>query len=191
MLPLFGSIVIVAGSRRGFRAVNATGDIQSRMIEILRADITTLDVDAIVNAANSALVPGGGVDGAINRAAGPELARAMANIGRCATGQAVITPAFELRCRFVVHAVGPIWRGGGGDEDALLRSAYESAFRCALAEPTIRSIAFPAISTGVYGFPKERAASIALGVMREYEASFDRVVACLFDDESLAVYRLA
>jgi O-acetyl-ADP-ribose deacetylase len=160
-------------------------------IEAVTGDITTQRVDAIVNAANSALVPGGGVDGAINRAAGPELAHAMASFGGCPTGQAVMTPGFRLRCRFVIHAVGPIWRGGGADEDALLRSAYESAFRCALAEPTIRSIAFPAISTGVYGFPKERAAAIALGVMREYEASFDRVVACLFDDESLAVYRLA
>ncbi len=159
------------------------------MIDVVRADITTLDVDAIVNAANSGLIPGGGVDGAINRAAGPGLARAMAAFGGCATGQAVITPAFNLPSRFVIHAVGPVWRGGDHGEDDLLRSAYESSFMLAEREPTIRSIAFPAISTGVYGFPRERAAEIAVEVMRSHEKRFDRIVACLFDEESVTVYR--
>lgn len=159
------------------------------MIEIIRADITTLDVDAIVNAANSALVPGGGVDGAINRVAGPELAKAMAAFGGCETGQAVMTKAFNLPSRFVIHAVGPIWRGGRSREAELLRSAYESAFALAEGEKGIRSIAFPAISTGVYGFPRDRAATIAVEVMRSYETRFDRIVACLFDDESVRLYR--
>ena len=159
------------------------------MIDILRADITTLDVDAIVNAANSALIPGGGVDGAINRAAGPDLARAMSEIGGCPTGSAAITPAFRLPCRFVIHAVGPVWQNGHSNEDALLRDAYESAFALARAEPTIRSIAFPAISTGVYGFPKDRAARIALDVMRVNQTHFDRIVACLFDDDAVAIYQ--
>lgn len=159
------------------------------MIEVLKADITTLDVDAIVNAANSALIPGGGVDGAINRAAGPELARAMAAIGGCATGDAVITAGFDLTARFVIHAVGPIWQGGTRKEETLLRSAYESVFDAANTERSIRSVAFPAISTGIYGFPKARAAQIAVAVMRAHEQDLDRIVACLFDDETLALYR--
>jgi O-acetyl-ADP-ribose deacetylase (regulator of RNase III) len=159
------------------------------VIEVIRADITTLHVDAVVNAANSALIPGGGVDGAISRAAGPELGRAMRAIGGCKTGSAAITPAFDLPARFVIHAVGPVWSGGDANEPALLRSAYVSAFELARAEPSIQSIAFPAISTGVYGFPKELAAEIALGVMRTYQSQFERVVACLFDDESANLYR--
>jgi O-acetyl-ADP-ribose deacetylase (regulator of RNase III) len=158
------------------------------MIEILRADITTLRVDAIVNAANSSLAGGGGVDGAIHRAAGPALARAAIAHGPCATGDAVITPGFELRARFVIHAVGPIWSGGTRGEPDLLRSAYERSFQLAMEEGTIRSIAFPAISTGIYRFPKRLAAEIALGVMRSYETDFDRIVASLFDDESVALY---
>jgi O-acetyl-ADP-ribose deacetylase (regulator of RNase III) len=158
------------------------------MIEILRADITTLAVDAIVNAANSALAGGGGVDGAIHRAAGPELAPAAMAHGRCPPGEAVLTPGFRLPARFVIHAVGPVWAGGHRGEAAVLRSAYERAFAVARAEGTIRSIAFPAISTGVYHFPKREAARIALGVMREHEREFDRIVACLFDDESVRLY---
>jgi O-acetyl-ADP-ribose deacetylase (regulator of RNase III) len=158
------------------------------MIEILRADITTLRVDAIVNAANSSLAGGGGVDGAIHRAAGPALARAAIAHGPCETGAAVITPGFELRARFVIHAVGPIWSGGTHGERDLLRSAYERSFQLAKEEGTIRSIAFPAISTGIYRFPKRLAAEIALGVMRSYETDFDRIVASLFDDESVALY---
>ena len=158
------------------------------MIEILRADITTLNVDAIVNAANSSLAGGGGVDGAIHRAAGPALAVAAVALGPCAPGSAVITPGFELRARFVIHAVGPIWSGGTRGEQDLLRSAYERSFQLAREKGTIRSIAFPAISTGIYRFPKPLAAEIALQVMRSYELDFDRIVACLFDDESVALY---
>ena len=158
------------------------------MIEILRADITTLNVDAIVNAANSSLAGGGGVDGAIHRAAGPALAVAAVALGPCAPGSAVITPGFELRARFVIHAVGPIWSGGTRGEQDLLRSAYERSFQLAREKGTIRSIAFPAISTGIYRFPKPLAAEIALHVMRSYELDFDRIVACLFDDESVALY---
>jgi len=161
------------------------------VIEIVQGDITTLDVDAIVNAANSALAGGGGVDGAIHRAAGPQLVRASMALAPCATGDVVITPGFRLRARYVIHAVGPVWRGGGHDEEALLRSAYERSFALALAQGDISSIAFPAISTGVYGFPKERAAEIAIAAMREHESQFTRIVACVFDAETEALYRSA
>ena len=159
------------------------------MIEIVQADITTLDVDAIVNAANSSLLGGGGVDGAIHRAAGPELVHASAALAPCPTGDAVITPGFGLRARYVIHAVGPIWHGGDRDEIALLARAYHRAFALARDNPEIRTIAFPAISTGVYGFPKDRAAEIALDAMRANEASFERIVACLFDRQSAELYR--
>jgi O-acetyl-ADP-ribose deacetylase (regulator of RNase III) len=159
------------------------------VIELVRADITTLVVDAIVNAANAALAGGGGVDGAIHRAAGPELLEASRRFGHCDTGDAVITPGFRLPARHVIHAVGPVWHGGAQREDELLARAYESAFARALEAGDIRSIAFPAISTGVYGFPKPRAARIAVAAMRGHEHEFDRIVACLFDDESVALYR--
>ena len=159
------------------------------MIEIVRADITTLDVDAIVNAANSALAGGGGVDGAIHRAAGPALMAATRVFGRCATGDAVITPGFRLKARYVIHAVGPIWHGGKQREEELLARAYESSFERARTAGDISSIAFPAISTGVYGFPKLRAARIAVAAMREWEDEFERIVACLFDDEAVTLYR--
>ena len=158
------------------------------MIEIVRGDITTLDVDAVVNAANSTLLGGGGVDGAIHRAAGPELARASGPLGPCPPGEVVLTPGFHLRARFVIHAVGPIWSGGNHGEPAILRRAYEHAFRIARATPEIRSIAFPAISTGAYGFPKGPAARIALAVMIDNERQFDRIVACLFDRENEQLY---
>jgi O-acetyl-ADP-ribose deacetylase len=161
------------------------------MIEIVQGDITTLDVDAIVNAANSSLAGGGGVDGAIHRAAGPELVRASMALAPCATGDAVITPGFRLRAQYVIHAVGPVWRGGGNDEEALLRSAYERSFALALEQDDISSIAFPAISTGVYGFPKARAAEIAIGVMREHEAQLAQIIVCVFDAETEALYRSA
>jgi O-acetyl-ADP-ribose deacetylase (regulator of RNase III) len=158
------------------------------MIEIVQADITTLAVDAIVNAANSALAGGGGVDGAIHRAAGPELARAATAHGQCPAGEAVLTPGFRLPARYVVHAVGPVWYGGGRNEAATLRRTYERAFAVARAQGDIRSIAFPAISTGAYGFPKPLAAAIAVDVMRAQQAGFERIVACLFDAESAAAY---
>jgi O-acetyl-ADP-ribose deacetylase (regulator of RNase III) len=159
------------------------------MIEIIQADITTLDVDAIVNAANTALRGGGGVDGAIHRAAGPQLMRSLAQYAGCPTGEAVLTPGFELRAKYVIHAVGPIWRGGNDSEARLLSSAYESSFARAREAGDVRTIAFPAISTGVYGFPKRKAAQIALTSMHAYASDFDRIVACLYDGESAALYR--
>lgn len=157
------------------------------MIEIIQGDITRLEVDAIVNAANSRLRGGGGVDGAIHRAAGPELLAYLRRFDGCPTGSAVLTPAFDLKARFVIHAVGPVY--GDPDHAKLLASAYETSFRLARDEGSIRSIAFPAISTGVYGYPKEAAARIALARMGANEAHFERIVACLFDDESAAIYR--
>lgn len=159
------------------------------MIEILRGDITTLNVDAIVNAANGALLAGAGVCGAIYRAAGRRLIDATRKIAICATGDAVLTPGFGAKARFIIHAVGPMWSGGNEGEAELLRSAYRNAFRVAKSESSIRSIAFPAISTGIYGFPKEEAAAIALEVMRDNERDFDRIIACLFDAETESIYR--
>ena len=130
-------------------------------------DITTLDTDAIVNAANDALAPGGGVCGAIHRAAGPELARTCAAIGHCPTGEARITPGFRLPARYVIHAVGPVWRGGGSGEAALLESAYRSALLLA-EEHGLRSIAFPAISTGIYGYPLGEATDVAVSAVRRF-----------------------
>ena len=156
------------------------------------ADITTLDTDAIVNAANESLAPGGGVCGAIHRAAGPELARACAAIGRCPTGEARITPGFRLAAHFVIHAVGPVWRGGGEGEAELLASAYRSSMRLA-AEHGIRSIAFPAISTGIYGYPLEEATQIAVSAVRDAAGTsgVERVVFACFSPDVERVYREA
>ena len=156
-------------------------------------DITTLDVDAIVNAANESLAPGGGVCGAIHRAAGPELARACAAIGRCPTGEARITPGFRLPARYVIHAVGPVWHGGGEGEPELLASAYRSAMRLA-SEHGLRSIAFPAISTGIYGYPLEQATPVAVGAVRESAepaTTVERVVFACFSPEVERAYRNA
>jgi O-acetyl-ADP-ribose deacetylase len=161
------------------------------MIEVVRGDITTLDVDAIVNAANPALAGGGGVDGAIHRAAGPELLRASMSLAPCAPGDAVITPGFRLRAQYVIHAVGPIWYGGDRQEAEILRSAYDRSFALAMAQGDVRSIALPAISTGVYGYPRSSAAAIAVASMRAHERSFERIVACVFDAESEELYRRA
>ncbi|MEP6691662.1 MAG: macro domain-containing protein [Gemmatimonadaceae bacterium] len=158
------------------------------MIEVLRADITTLAVDAIVNAANVALAGGGGVDGAIHRAAGPALARASGALAPIEPGSAVLTPGFALPARYVVHAVGPVWHGGRDGEAALLARAYHASFEVAWATGVVRSIALPAISTGVYGYPKEEAAAIAVGVMRRHEPRFDRIIACAFDRETELLY---
>jgi O-acetyl-ADP-ribose deacetylase (regulator of RNase III) len=159
------------------------------MIEIVVADITTLSTDAIVNAANSGLAGGGGVDGAIHRRAGPELARAAVRLAPCPAGDAVVTPGFRLAARYVIHAVGPVWHGGDRGEPALLERTYRRAFEVATSQGDIGSIAFPAISTGAYGYPKPDAARIAIRVMREHDAAFERIVACLFDEESAHYYR--
>lgn len=155
-------------------------------IQVVVADITTLAVDAIVNAANARLAGGGGVDGAIHRAAGPELIAACRALGGCPTGEAKITPGFRLPARFVIHAVGPVWQGGGRDEDALLAGCY----RCSLAlarQHGLASIAFSAISTGIYGFPAGRAAGIAVAtVAKEHHPPLERVVFCCFSEESAA-----
>jgi O-acetyl-ADP-ribose deacetylase (regulator of RNase III) len=158
------------------------------MLEIVQADITTLHVDAIVNAASEALRGGGGVDGAIHRAAGPELLVECRRHAGCPTGSAVITKGYRLPARFVIHTVGPLWRGGAANEAMSLENAYESVFRLARADSSIRSLAFPAISTGVYGFPKQPAAEIALRAMLRHEAEFERILACVFDAETAALY---
>lgn len=157
------------------------------MIEIFRGDITQIQVDAVVNAANEALRGGGGVDGAIHDAAGPELLEELSQHPGCPTGKAVITRGYALPARYVIHAVGPRWRGGGQGEPELLASAYEESFRVA-REAGLSSIAFPALSTGIYRFPKAPAAEIALGAMLAHEAEFARIVACLFDEESRSLY---
>jgi O-acetyl-ADP-ribose deacetylase (regulator of RNase III) len=156
-----------------------------RVIELWVGDITTLEVDAIVTAANAALSGGGGVDGAVHRAAGPQLLEACRKLGRCPPGSAAITPAFALPARFVIHAVGPVWQGGDAREDELLRSAYETSLSLAV-EHGCASIAFPAISTGVYRFPKERAAQIAVSVLSA--ATIPRVIGCLFSESDRAIY---
>ncbi|MFZ0255756.1 MAG: O-acetyl-ADP-ribose deacetylase [Gammaproteobacteria bacterium] len=158
------------------------------MIAVEVADITKLDVDAIVNAANTSLLGGGGVDGAIHRAAGPELLEACRAVGHCPTGEARITPGFRLPAKWVIHVVGPVWSGGGRGEPALLESCYRQAFRLAL-ENAVKTMAFPAISTGVYGYPKRAAAEIAVGVMREFEPRLQRITACCFAEEDAVIYR--
>lgn len=162
-------------------------------LDVIVADITTLDADAIVNAANSALRGGGGVDGAIHRAAGPELLEACKRLGGCPTGEVRVTEGYALKAGHVIHAVGPVWSGGGEQEDELLASCYVKALQAA-ERLGAASIAFPAISTGVYGFPADRAAVVAVTAVDEALreiGGIERVIFCCFSEDSAEHHRRA
>lgn len=159
-------------------------------ITLIQADITTLQVDAIVNAANNSLLGGGGVDGAIHRAAGKQLVEECQTLGGCKTGEAAITNAYNLPSQKVIHAVGPVWRAGTRNEPKYLKSAYE--FSLQLCEDNgLKSVAFPNISTGIYGYPKDKAAKIAISTVKEFlkkSEVIEEVIFCCFDDENYSIY---
>jgi O-acetyl-ADP-ribose deacetylase (regulator of RNase III) len=163
-------------------------------IKIIKGDITKLYVDAIVNAANTSLMGGGGVDGAIHRAGGPRILQEcmaiVAKRGRCKTGEAVITSGGDLSAKYVIHAVGPVWHGGNNNETNLLASAYTNSLKLAI-EYEVKTIAFPNISTGIYGFPKDKAATIALQAMNMFTESISKlteIIFVCFDDENFNLY---
>jgi O-acetyl-ADP-ribose deacetylase (regulator of RNase III) len=160
-------------------------------IELYQGDITKLNVDAIVNAANTSLLGGGGVDGAIHMTAGPQLLEECRTLGGCSTGQAKITKGYSLPAKWVIHTVGPVWRGGLRQEDFLLASAYCRSLELA-KKYEMKTLAFPNISTGIYGFPKERAAHIAVDEVRSFLASNtfpEKVIFCVFDPENFEIYQ--
>jgi O-acetyl-ADP-ribose deacetylase (regulator of RNase III) len=163
------------------------------VLRALKADITRLAVDAIVNAANSSLLGGGGVDGAIHRAAGPELVHACRLLGGCKTGEARITAGFRLPARYVIHTVGPVWRGGLMGEPALLAACYRESIALAVAHG-LKSVAFSSISTGIYGYPVAQAATLAVATVRaalRAPSGMEEVIFCCFSDHDLAVYEAA
>ena len=163
----------------------------SAKISLIKGDITLLEVDAIVNAANRSLLGGGGVDGAIHRAAGPELLETCRSLNGCETGDAKITSGFQLAAKHVIHTVGPVWRGGAQHEADLLRRCYQRCLDLA-QEHQLRTIAFPNISTGIYGFPKNQAADIAIRTVIEFikrSGSLEEVIFVVFDEENEVIYR--
>jgi O-acetyl-ADP-ribose deacetylase (regulator of RNase III) len=165
--------------------------MKQNRIELLRGDITILDVDAIVNAANTSLLGGGGVDGAIHRAAGPELLAECEKLKGCDTGEAKLTKGYNLKAKYIIHTVGPVWYGGYRDETDSLASCYQKSLTLA-KEKKIRSIAFPGISTGVYGFPKDLAALIAVNETKRFLTKHStprKVIFVAFDDENFELYR--
>jgi len=160
-------------------------------VELYQGDITGLEVDVIVNAANTSLLGGGGVDGAIHKAAGPGLLEECKTLGGCETGEAKVTSAYNLPCKFVIHTAGPVWKGGNDNEAALLESCYRNSMRIA-ANMKLRKIAIPNISTGVYGFPKDKAAEIAVAAVRNFlenNEEIEKIIFSVFDAENYEIYK--